>query len=129
MVSTFDKAMGTLLARRKALEQMLQLAHDECSNKLTAQITVLQSSAKKLLLAQKELQNKLRDTPQSIERETTIVNGVIEALNDVPKSEFDTMDIIFTQGEPELSTFIDQYGTIAIGKKKNKDSSISSRSR
>jgi len=118
MVATFDKAMETLLVRRKSLEQMLQMAHDECSNKLTAQITVLQSSAKKLLLAQKELQNKLRDTPPSSDRETTIINGVNEALNDVPKSELDTMDIIFTQGEPELCTFIEQYGTIAIGKKK-----------
>jgi len=33
------------------------------------------------------------------------------------------MDIIYTPGEPELNTFIEQYGTIAVGKKKSKDNS------
>jgi len=47
MISTFDKAMGTLLSRRKTLEQMIQMAHDECTKKLSTQIEELQSSAKK----------------------------------------------------------------------------------
>jgi len=120
MIATFDKAMGTLLSRRKSLEQMIQMAHDECTKKLTTQIEDLQASAKKLLVCQKDIQTKFRDTQQSPDRETTVVNNVTQYLSEVPKADVGGMDIIYTPGEPELNTFIEQYGTIAVGKKKLK---------
>jgi len=115
---TFEKAMATLVARRKNLETMMQMANEECTSKLTTQIEELQSSAKKLLLCQKGSQDKLNNLSQSKERETTVINSVNQALNNLPKSDLGTIDIIYTPDKIELNEFIEKYGKVAVGKKK-----------
>ncbi len=110
--------MGVLLVRRKQLEQALTMAESETCTSLKKRVLDLQTSAKTLLLTKQTVERKLHTTSQSGERQSFVTESVKKAMATAPKEDKREINLVFDQGERPIVEFIENYGSVGVGKRK-----------
>ena len=113
IVKEFDVAMGTLLKRRNGLLKALEVAHEENSKTLKAQIKDQQEASNKLLQCKDQCKQHIANhqTKEAIE-------AVVQVLTDVKpdQPELATINIEYKQTDPKLNDFLENYGTVSVAK-------------
>ena len=113
IVKEFDVAMGTLLKRRNGLLKALEVAHEENTKTLKAQIKNQQDASNKLLACKDQCKQHIANhqTKEAVE-------AVVKVLTDVrpDKAELANVNIEYKQTNPKLNEFLENYGTVSVAK-------------
>jgi len=118
ITDVFDKAMGVLLMRRKQLENALNLAETETTENLKQRVIDFQASAKNLLKCKQTIEEQFKTAPSGSERQQLVTNLVDSSLRACPPNEKGRVSIIFDQGDTPLIGFLENYGTVGVGRQK-----------
>lgn len=114
----FEKAMSSLLVRRKQLEGALEQAETETIGKLEERIKEIETAARSLFSCKQHVEVKLKQQSQGLDREKSIVEEVTKSLSNLQLGKMVELNLVYDVGTTSLNNFIENYGSVAVGTRK-----------